>query len=282
MERTKSDPFLRKCHAKYSIVRRRRGNNGSVSIIPTNSPQRLVRLAAAGDAVQTTFMVPSCSLEFGTTLAVVGDHEALGQWEVHSGHPLEWKENDVWSSSSPVSITAGTSITFKLIKRANEDYVEWEEGGNREIVVPEEAREVIIQCHYGDPSMTSIEIGEETAETGTEEENTKKTQKRRRHRGGRDGEKGMGKAKGKGRGKGKKDDVIDVTPETDLSDSDDRLEEPERQIEQRLYEVSTEIPQGFEDIVSQVHVEADGSMLIRFESQASEIDSTRLAGEEES
>ena len=89
---------------------------------------------------------------FGQNLAVVGDAEALGGWEVGRAPELHWGEGDVWSAS--VELPAGAAVNYKFIVVQGPGQPPlWEDCGNRTLAVDPTAAQ--LSCVWGQPLATS-------------------------------------------------------------------------------------------------------------------------------
>jgi hypothetical protein len=68
----------------------------------------------------------------GEKLRVVGNSEALGDWDPLKGIELEWTEGHMWRAS--VALPADTKTSFKFIKVDESGTVlEWEDGEDRSV-----------------------------------------------------------------------------------------------------------------------------------------------------
>jgi hypothetical protein len=89
---------------------------------------------------------------FGQNLAVVGDAEALGGWEVGRAPQLRWGEGDVWSAS--VELPAGATLNYKFIVQQGPGQPPlWEDCNNRTLAVDPAAAQ--LSCVWGQPLATS-------------------------------------------------------------------------------------------------------------------------------
>lgn len=54
-------------------------------------------MQASAETEQVKFKC-TASVEFGATMKVVGDSDALGNWEVENGVEMQWSPGDVWTA----------------------------------------------------------------------------------------------------------------------------------------------------------------------------------------
>jgi len=73
---------------------------------------------------------------FKTYFKVCGGTEQLGNWDLEAAPAMEWSEGDVWSLD--IISPAGAEIEYKLVKVPRREAIQWENGQNRKLVVPEE------------------------------------------------------------------------------------------------------------------------------------------------
>jgi len=119
----------------------------------TQRRAHLIAVAAAHSKVE--FIVPNCPLEYGECIKVVGSEIGLGDWDAAQGILLQWSEGNHWTGS--VELPQSAQLQFKLIKSSLEgDTVIWEDGPNREIVVPS-GGSTRITCQFGAPGSTVLE-----------------------------------------------------------------------------------------------------------------------------
>lgn len=73
-----------------------------------------------------------------SSLAIVGDGEALGNWDAAKARPMTEHNYNEWAADLDASWFAGDTIEFKFIAVNNSDKqdVLWEEGYNRTVKVP--------------------------------------------------------------------------------------------------------------------------------------------------
>ena len=236
--------------------------------------------------VHTEFVVPSCPVKFGVTLVVVGDLGGLGGWDPSSGHPLEWSEGDTWRSSKPLEIPVDTAVKFKLVKRSGDDYVDWEDGSDREIVVPKEARKMMIECTWGDPNGTELKDVEEQIDKEPVKTQTGRRLRKRAHKhGGRDQKEDAAE------GILNEHAVADASPMDTVQVEEDHQEAVFEQESvgdspqsigpsQETNLSSCNIPSGFEDLVERIGVGVDGTLMIVFKDNADNFNAAAIARKE--
>lgn len=68
-------------------------------------------------------------VDFGDRVCVVGDAEALGNWDPDKGVPMEWTAGDSWTAK--VDLPVKGAIEYKyIVKRQGAEEVEWQPGEN--------------------------------------------------------------------------------------------------------------------------------------------------------
>lgn len=80
--------------------------------------------------------------QFGDTLVLVGDVEALGAWDPSRGLRLSGDEWPTWKQT--VELPAGARVEYKLVIVRADGRVDWETGWNREVVVPTDPNEATL------------------------------------------------------------------------------------------------------------------------------------------
>jgi Starch binding domain len=70
-------------------------------------------------------------VDFGDKVCIVGNQDALGQWNVDNAQELCWGDGDVWTGE--VSLPDNEEIEFKLVTVRGGGHLEWEEGENRKL-----------------------------------------------------------------------------------------------------------------------------------------------------
>lgn len=86
--------------------------------------------ASSPAAVLVTFAI-HYQTKYGENLVVAGNTEALGHWEGHKAHHLNWAGNGVWTSTVAVPIVPGKPLEYKYAVRHVDGNVQWESGDNR-------------------------------------------------------------------------------------------------------------------------------------------------------
>jgi hypothetical protein len=66
---------------------------------------------------------------YGDKLCVVGNHKALGRWDLRKAFELRWNEGDIWKGG--VELPDSESVEFKLVKVKGIGNPVWETGDNR-------------------------------------------------------------------------------------------------------------------------------------------------------
>lgn len=109
-----------------------------VSAAGTPSVGKHVRLRRpAGATSLVTFRVQNATTQWGTSVYVVGDAPALGQWDAGRAVRLSPDGYPTWSTQ--VTLPRGASVAFKFIKKDGNGAVTWESGANRAFTVPDAA-----------------------------------------------------------------------------------------------------------------------------------------------
>ncbi|CAD7695205.1 unnamed protein product [Ostreobium quekettii] len=68
-------------------------------------------------------------VDYGDSLCVVGDAEALGGWDPCNGVVMEWREGDIWTAQ--VELPLKETIQYKyIVKHEDAREVEWQPGEN--------------------------------------------------------------------------------------------------------------------------------------------------------
>ena len=85
-------------------------------------------------------------LRLGERLAVVGEPEVLGAWDVKKAQPMTEHESHEWVASLDASQLPAGRFEFKfIILNADNEVPMWEQGDNRSITLPEmDANEVVV------------------------------------------------------------------------------------------------------------------------------------------
>ena len=83
-------------------------------------------------------------VEFGQSISVVSN---ANSWETSAATELSWTEGDVWQGELKVPSDVA-SLEFKLVKMANGEVIEWEEGENKSCVVSGKGSK-ILECTWG-------------------------------------------------------------------------------------------------------------------------------------
>ena len=121
------------------IVRgpKRTAGNGA-----SRRPGALRISAMAGKTV--TIRTKPTPVEFGQSISVVSN---ANSWETSAATELSWTEGDVWQGELKVPSDVA-SLEFKLVKMANGEVIEWEEGENKSCVVSGKGSK-ILECTWG-------------------------------------------------------------------------------------------------------------------------------------
>ena len=73
-------------------------------------------------------------LPYGLMVGVVGDAEALGEWEPENAYKLKWTEGHIWTGR--VELPANVSpVQYKLVTMHKQGFDAWEKFGNRELAL---------------------------------------------------------------------------------------------------------------------------------------------------
>ncbi|XP_053559380.1 starch-binding domain-containing protein 1 [Bombina bombina] len=95
-------------------------------------PAKIKRIAAVHpmpQKVKVDFKVHYYTQSDSQVIAVIGDHEQLGGWEVYV--PLTYEKDGFWSHS--VALPADTSVEWKFVMVENGKIKRWEECSNRNL-----------------------------------------------------------------------------------------------------------------------------------------------------
>lgn len=71
----------------------------------------------------------TASLEYGSSLVVVGEAAELGAWDPESGFPLSWSDGDVWVGTAALTSAGSSAFKFVVVSPRGERFT-WEEGDN--------------------------------------------------------------------------------------------------------------------------------------------------------
>ncbi|WP_265736706.1 CBM20 domain-containing protein, partial [Peterkaempfera griseoplana] len=88
---------------------------------------------ATSSATGASFAVNATTV-YGQNIYVVGNNDALGNWDTGKALPLSSASYPVWKLD--VSMGAGTSFEYKYIRKESNGAVTWESGANRTATVP--------------------------------------------------------------------------------------------------------------------------------------------------
>lgn len=82
-------------------------------------------------------------VEFGQNVVLVGSVRELGDWDVAKGVPLHWSVGDIWTCRTTVKRADVNRIEYKyVVKGLSSGSIEWEAGGNHNVLKPAERRMV--------------------------------------------------------------------------------------------------------------------------------------------
>lgn len=106
--------------------------------------------------------VPNCQLAFGEHLRVVGSCAELGSWDAAAAPALEWSEGDCWAGE--LALPPGEHA-FKLVVVRQDGSQQWEEGGDRSLLVPAVAAAAApvglpalrATCRFGNTACIDVE-----------------------------------------------------------------------------------------------------------------------------
>lgn len=86
--------------------------------------------------------------------AVTGSHEALGCWNPSAGAALQW-QGSFWTTGAPLQMAPCARVEFKFV-RFRPGSVEWEEGSNRVMEVPNLKADLQLQGEFNGESMLHV------------------------------------------------------------------------------------------------------------------------------
>ena len=73
-------------------------------------------------------------LPYGLMVGVVGDAEALGEWEPENAYKLKWTEGHIWTGRVELPANV-TPVQYKLVTMHKQGFDAWETYGNRELAL---------------------------------------------------------------------------------------------------------------------------------------------------
>lgn len=86
-------------------------------------------------------------LKYGQVHKLVGDHPALGSWDIGSAPEMAWGEGHTWSAE--IRLPPGTSVEFKCVRvKSNGGSEHWEQGANRTLTVPSDTDAVEVALDW--------------------------------------------------------------------------------------------------------------------------------------
>ena len=90
-------------------------------------------------------------LDYGDSLALVGDADALGAWNVDRALALQWTDGDAWCARADVDVGVD-GVAFKCVRRRASGDVEWEGGENKTVRAEDvrDAKKCVVRGVYGD------------------------------------------------------------------------------------------------------------------------------------
>ena len=102
--------------------------------------------------LSTRLCTHSPQVAYGHQLALVGDAESLGGWEVGHAPVMQWGEGHVWTAS--LQLPAGAAVNYKfIVQRGPGQPPLWEECNDRTLSVRPDAAE--LSCVWAAPLATS-------------------------------------------------------------------------------------------------------------------------------
>jgi len=114
--------------------------------------------------VAIAFKVEVSCTKPGEAVFIVGSTAVLGEWNPENGIPCltTGKAFPVWSSEN-VSVPAGTSLEFKLVRMTSKgaSSARWELGENRKMLLPSSAsKKITISCEWGQGKSARMSFGD--------------------------------------------------------------------------------------------------------------------------
>ena len=93
----------------------------------------------------------TAQLDYGDSLALVGDADALGAWNVDRALELQWTDGNAWCARADVDVGVD-GVAFKCVRRRASGDVEWEGGENKTVRVEDvrDAKKCVVRGVYGD------------------------------------------------------------------------------------------------------------------------------------
>ncbi len=106
------------------------------------------RRVLAMAAKTVTIRTKPTPVEFGQSISVVSN---VNSWETSTATTLSWTEGDVWQGE--LEVPGDVNLEFKLVKMANGEVIEWEEGENKSFVVSGKGSKML-ECSWGSNELT--------------------------------------------------------------------------------------------------------------------------------
>ncbi len=101
---------------------------------------------------------------WGDRVFVVGNDPALGAWDPHRGVELKTSDDLFPAWAGHLRLPAGADVEYKFVTIKADGSVEWEEGPNRGLHVPDSGRATVMAGAYGDTSSNWTPAGHVDAE----------------------------------------------------------------------------------------------------------------------
>jgi len=106
------------------------------------------RRVLAMAAKTVTIRTKPTPVEFGQSISIVSN---VNSWETSTATTLSWTEGDVWQGE--LEVPGDVNLEFKLVKMANGEVIEWEEGENKSFVVSGKGSKML-ECSWGSNELT--------------------------------------------------------------------------------------------------------------------------------
>jgi len=111
------------------------------------------------EAAPVMFTAEHDATGWGDRVFVVGNDPALGGWDPHRGVELKTSDDLFPAWAGHIRLPAGGDVEYKFVTIKADGSVEWEEGPNRTLSVPDSGRATVMSGEYGDTSSNWTPAG---------------------------------------------------------------------------------------------------------------------------
>jgi len=122
------------------------------------------RRVLAMAAKTVTIRTKPTPVEFGQSISIVSN---VNSWETSTATTLSWTEGDVWQGE--LEVPGDVNLEFKLVKMANGEVIEWEEGENKSFVVSGKGSKML-ECSWGSNELTETKAARKRKKKKEEED----------------------------------------------------------------------------------------------------------------